>query len=321
MRFNYIIAGGTAGYYRAAYSDVCGLDNVMYYSSYIDGIQSKFKRFLVRANFNIKLNRFLKTPLRKIVNPWLFPNRFGNKNLCFLFFECEFAVLNSDYPAYLRRRYPGAKLVLYMQDVVSSLPYYDMGKYKKEFDLILSYDKGDCRRYGLQYYPTPYSKLELKATSNERIDVFFCGASKDRYNEIIDAYKKCTEEGLKCKFFITDVPSDKQIVGDGLIYNKTISYKENLSYVAQSKCILEIMQKGANGNTFRLWEAIMYDKHLLTNNTDVVESRYYSPDFVHIVNESVPISGWIDKKVVIPASVKCMLSPTRMLEFIEQTIV
>jgi len=85
LKYNYIIAGGCAEYYEVAYSDLKNLSNVIYYSGYIDGIHSKLKRLLARINFNIRLNKFVKTPLRKVVNPWLFPNTFDGENLCFIF--------------------------------------------------------------------------------------------------------------------------------------------------------------------------------------------------------------------------------------------
>lgn len=318
LKYNYIIAGGNAEYYNVAYSDLRDLPNVVYFSGYIDGIHSRIKRLLARVNFNIRLNRWMKTPLRKVVNPWLFPHKFDGENLCFIFFECQYAVINTDYIEYLRKKYPNAKFVLYMQDLVSSLPYYDINRYKRVFDLILSYDKGDCERYGLLYYPTPYSKISMQQTITEDIDVFFCGASKNRYDEIISAYRKCTSEGLKCKFFVTGVPVDKQVAGEGLVYNRPITYKENLAYISKSKCILEILQKNASGYSLRLWEAIMYDKHLLTNNTSVVESKYYCSEFIHLTNDNSPMSDWINNDMIIPSEYKSVLSPKNFLNFIDQ---
>ena len=318
LKYNYIIAGGSADYYHVAYSDLDDLPNVIYYSGYIDGINSRIKRLLARINFNIRVNKFVETPLRKFVNPWLFPNTFDGDNLCFVFFECQYAIINSDYIQYLRQHYPKAKLVLYMQDIVASLPYYDISKYKKIFDLILSYDKGDSERYGLLYYPTPYSKKHLKKIITEDIDVFFCGASKNRYDEIISAYRKCTSQGLKCKFFVTGVPADKQVGGKGLIYNTPITYEENLAYIAKSKCILEIIQKNAKGYSLRLWEAITYDKHLLTNNTSIVECNCYHPESIHLISDNHPMEDWINNEVVIPTSYKNALSPMHFLSFIEQ---
>lgn len=322
FKYNYIIAG-SSGFYEVAYSDLFNMPNVVYFRSYIDGINSNIKRFLLRVNFNIKVNKLISTPFGKLVYPWLFSHSFkANRPLCFIFFGTQFAVINTGYLDYLRKKYPNAKLVLYMQDIVASLPYYDIVSYKKRFDLVLSYDKGDCERYNLKYYPTPYSKIDISKLPkiNEDIDVFFCGAGKTRYPAIFDTYRKCIDQGLKCKFFLIGVPFEKRIVGDGLIYDKRLSYEENLGYVIQSKCILEIMQEHADGFTPRLWESIMYDKHLLTNNDNIKKTIYYNSDNIHIINEVEKIDRWINNKVEIDNSIKDEKSPQHLIEYIEQII-
>lgn len=323
LKYNYIIAGGS-GFYKVAYSDLYNLPNVAYFCNYIDRIDSRFKQLLLRINFNLKLNRFLKTPFRKIAYPWLFPHSFKAKRpLCFIFFGTQFAVINTSYIEYLRKCYPDVKLVLYMQDIVASLPYYDIESYKKRFDLVLSYDKGDSRRYGLEYYPTPFSKIDiakLPIVAPNNIDVFFCGAGKTRFPAIFDIYRKCISQGLKCCFFLTGIPQGKRIVGEGLIYDQRISYEENLAYGAKSKCILEIMQENADGYTPRLWEAMMLGKHLLTNNSVIENSVYYNPNCIHMVSEGIPFCDWINQKCEYGKNLKEEKSPTRLLEYIEQKL-
>lgn len=318
FKYNYIIAGGQ-GFYKIAYSDIKDLPNVVYFCNYIDGVKPRLKQWLVRINFNLKINQFIKVPLKKIVYPWLFPYSFKEKRpLCFIFFGVQFAVINTDYIEYLRKRYPDAKFVLYMQDIIASLPYYDIESYKKRFDLILSYDKGDCKRYNLEYFSTPFSKIDIARLPkvNEDIDVFFCGAGKNRYPEIFDAYRQFIRQGLKCKFFLVGVPYDKRIEGDGLIYDKRISYEENLAYVAKSKCILEIMQEDADGYTPRLWEAILFDKHLITNNTDIKESPYIQFDGIHILDECKSFA-FLNDKIAYPMRIKEEKSPVNLLLKIE----
>ena len=273
-KYNYVIAG-SGGFYEVAYYDLMQMPNVKYYKGYTDGIKGRTKQMLCRLCFNLVVNKYISTPFRRIVFPWLFPSNFETqKPLCYLFFGNQFAVINTGYIEYLRKKHPDAKFVLYMQDIVSSLPYYDIESYKQRFDLILSYDRGDCERYNLTYFPTPYSYYPIQNPKKEDIDVFFCGAAKTRYKTILNVYQRLVEQGLKCKFFIIGVPKDEQIHGEGLIYDQRISYIENLEYVASSKCILEIMQENADGFTPRLWEAIMYDKLLLTNNKLIHQSNY-----------------------------------------------
>ena len=321
FKYNYVVVGGS-NYYEVAYANLLSLPNVAYFKSYLDGIKSNVIKILLRINFNLHLNKYIPTPFRKIVFPLLFQHHFSNdKPICFIFFESQFAIYNTRYIEYLKRKYPGSKFVLYMQDLVSSLPYYDINSYKYRFDLIFSYDKGDCKKYSLHYFPTPYSYYNISnLDKKESIDVYFCGAGKTRYKAIFEVYKRCVREKLKCKFFITGVPKSERIQGEGLIYDCPITYIENLSYVAASKCVLEIMQENADGYSLRLWEAMMYNKHLLTNNHHIINSDFYFKEFIHFVSETKPFDNWINTQVCYPESLRESKSPIWLLREIENLI-
>lgn len=318
LKYNFVIAGGT-GFYDAAYSGLKNLPNVRYHSSMLSGVTSKLIRFLIRINFNLKLNRLIRTPFRRIVYKHLYPCSFNNSNpICFIFFESHFAVINTSFITYLKEVYPTAKIVLYMQDIIASLPYYNVEDYRNKFDLIVSYDKGDCDKYAFLYHPTPFSRIDFQI-SEEEIDVFFCGAAKTRYKTILDTYSRLTNNGLKCKFYITGVPEEFRIQGEGLYYDHPITYLQNLKYVAQSKCILEVMQVNADGFTPRLWEAIMYDKHLLTNNSYIQDSIYWNPQAIHLLDDCGDFS-FIKEKISYSNDIKITKSPINLLHFIEQNL-
>lgn len=319
FKYNYVIAGGT-GYYETAYSELFRLVNVVYHPTYVSGIKSSFLRMVLRLNFNLKINRFIKSPLKFVAYPLLYPHSFKEqKPLCYIFFQTQYAVINSSYLEYLRKRYHGVKIVLYMQDIVASNCRYDIDNYRDRFDCSLSYDKGDSIKYGLRYYPTPYSRIELKHQFTQVIDVFFCGAGKSRYQAIFDVYCRLNELGYKCKFFITGVPKDKRLVCDDIIYDKPISYVENLKYVMSSKCVLEVMQDNADGFTPRLWEAIMYDKHLLTNNKSIKYSVYWTSNGIHIIDESLDFD-FLSQSVKYPRELKESKSPIFLLQEIESLL-
>lgn len=321
LKYNYVIAGGS-GFYLSAYRDLFDLENVSYHCGYANEKHSSLVNFLLRFDFNLKVNKYIKTPLRLITYPLMYPHTFkDDKPECYLFFESQFAVINTNYIEYLRKTKPGVKLVLYMQDIVSSLPYYNMEDYKNRFDLIISYDKGDCGKYGLTYYPTPYSAIrDNDMGCNKDIDVFFCGAAKTRYQTILDVYKKCSNKGLKCLFYITGVPDEAKIDGKGLVYDTPITYDENISFVKRSKCILEIMQKNADGYTPRLWESFFYGTHLLSNNSSICKSEYYATNSIHFLEDIESIESWINEHVTINDTLIQSKSPITMLKFIDNTL-
>jgi hypothetical protein len=320
LKYNYILAG-VDRYYSSVYKDLQNKPNIKCYKSYIDGIKSKFIQLIVRATFNIRLNKYIQTPFKHFTYPMILRNNFKDRrSICYIFLENQYAVINTSYIDYLKRKYTNAKFVLYMQDLVSSLPYYNINEYKNKFDLILSYDKGDCEKYKLEFYPTPYSTFDgLQHSTKEKSDVFFCGYAKQRFRTILDVYDKCSNAGLKCLFFIMGVSIENQVKRKGIIYNTPISYEENIAYVKQSRCILEIMQDNATGFTLRLWESITYDKHLLSNNKSIRNSNFYNPDNVHFVQDQDSYD-WITKEVIYSDEIKKSLSPLSLIERIDSLL-
>lgn len=320
MKYNYVIVG-CGGYYSVGYHDIMSLDNVKYFSSMKEGVDSKFSLMIQRLTFSEQVNRLVSYPFASYTYPRLFPFHFKEERpLVFIFFGNTQYVYQSTYLDYLRKRYPEAKFVLYMQDVIARNFKLNFESVRDKFDLILSYDKRDCNKYGLVYHPTPYSMYSIPENNAiEPFDVFYCGSAKTkaRYEAIFDMYNKCHEQGLKCKFYIVGAPREARIISDEIIYDQPLSYVENLQYVQKSKCILEVQQENADGYTPRLWESIVYDKHLLTNNTNIVNSEYYNHQSIHLLSEMDEIGKWVNTSISNTLDLKNRLSPLHLLQKIE----
>lgn len=79
---------------------------------------------------------------------------------------------------YLKRNYPDAKFAIYYQDLIATHPHTDINWIKQHFDLVLSYDYNDAERYGILYYPTPYSSIPVETGIGTEKDLYFLGATK-----------------------------------------------------------------------------------------------------------------------------------------------
>lgn len=322
FKYNYVIFGA-GGYYLYGYRDIMSLSNVVYHSSFYEGFKSFFSQQIVRLNFSKRVNSFVKNPFECYVNPRLYPFSFvNNKPICFLYFV-NYYILNSSYIDYLHRTYPSAKHVLFFQDLVESNGWMDVAKMREFMDLLISYDMGDCKKYGLEFHPTPMSKVFIPTNNElEESDIYFCGYAKCRYPIIHKLYKEYCKLELKCDFNLMGMPSNIEKI-DGIKYHdKPFTYLENLQHVIKSKCILEIMQDGADGFTPRLWEAIMYDRHLLTNNQVVKTSNFFQSEAIHDIAElgSSDICSILERPVSWDETSKNKLSPIHLLQFIDKKI-
>jgi hypothetical protein len=324
IKYNYVIAGGS-GFYEVAYHDAIILENVRYFNYREKCFRSsRFVKGCLQLAFQEKKNRFLYILFSLILYPWLLRFRFkDDKPLVFIFFNGWELFFQSTYFLYLKKHYPQAKFILYLQDVVAKQhKRFDIKKAQAIFDLIISYDKGDSEKYGAKYYPTPYSTFSINGNNSTltQSDVYFCGKGKNRLPTIIDLYNRLTKSGLKCDFVLMDVPESKRIQAPGIQYRDEIPYTENLRHVLKTRCILEVMQQDADGFTPRLWESIMYDKHLISNNSLLSSSPYYRPNGMHLLSDlEIPLD-WIASAPYYEQSLKDSLSPLRLLQFIENNL-
>lgn len=305
---------GSQGYYSVAWHDAAKATGITYFNSMLVGCHNTLQRLLTRWCFSLRWGKLCPPILRQQIYNRLLPiSETTGENCFFLFFESWYAVYTTDYIDYLRHRYPKAQLVLYLQDVVSSNPCFEQEIIRRRFNRILTYDKGDAMRYDLQYAPTPYSRLDIaEADASVKCDVFFCGHAKNRLPRIMQAYEAIKQAGLTCRFYITGVPRNEQKVLPDIIYNTPMPYTEIVRHIAGCKAILEIMQRDADGYTARLWEAISYNKHLLTDNRSIRNSCFDSPA-IHLIDESLDY-----RSILLPArypeSLRSKLSPLRWLQ-------
>lgn len=315
-RYNYCIFGG-GGFYEYAYADLKQYENVRYYQDPSEAINSRWGDFLCRLTFSPKLNKFVKYPFKKTTFRYLANVSFKDTNtpIVFVLFRSYFRWVNSGFVEYLKQRYPSCKTVLYYQDLVKVNGYINLEYAKKHIDLILSYDQGDCEKYGFVYHPTPYSLVNIKDSDKYPVsDVFFCGKAKSRFGKVKSIYQKLQEQGLKCCFVVTGVTEEEREELPGMIYSEGISYLDNIRFEQNTKCILEIMQDDASGFTPRVWESIAYDKHLLTNNASLEYSEFFNSNYMHQLAEIGDVLSWINEPVSYGIEEKKQMSPTHFLE-------
>lgn len=323
LNYNYIYTGDNK-WGEVFFSDLFGMEGFKYFQTEKDNL-SIFQKLLQMAHYSRKVRRLIGTPFKHIVYRHLFTHKFDNNTpICIIFQGNKTKFFNDpNFISELRKRNPNGKLVLYMIDLVSKNKELDPEYCNRVFDLIVTYDKKDAEKYGWVYVPTPFSKVELSGVKEyPETAVYFCGSAKERLDELIKFYDLCDAKGIKCNFYLPDKIDDGLKCRDGIHYSTILKYKENLCRLSRAKCNLELMQDGAVGFTPRLWEAIMYDKHLVSNNKAIKESPYYYEEGIHFIDEGIDaISEKIQKPIVYPNEIKALLSPKHLLRVIDQELV
>lgn len=286
-----------------------------------------------RLCYNPRLNKRLSIPFKHCWTPLFLRSVKGQHN-CFLIMENWIRLEPATHLLqYLRSHYPDSKIVFFAQDLVDRVcdlytdKPIDVDYVKKYTDLFITYDHIDAEKYNLTYHPTVYSSVQVAIDDTiPYTDVFFLGRDKGRLGLLADMCKQFTKNGLKCCFFILDVPLEQQIECPGIYYiDHPISYKKNLQYISRTKCIVELLQPNARSATFRMWEAIVFNKKLLTNNPEAASSPFFHPAYVSVFDKKEDIDfTFVRQGERSPFGLgnpfKSAIRPDTILSFIEQQL-
>ena len=142
------------------------------------------------------------------------------------------------------------------------------------------------------FSPMDFQAYEQLVGSDSKVDVFFLGEEKG------DRLERLSE--LRTMFDGAGVKHDLRLVRKrhGRRYSKAekaqtteyMSYFEYLRHIRESKAILELVSAGQSGITQRPYEALFFQKKLITTCTEVQNYDFYCSDNVLVINQEIPLS-------------------------------
>lgn len=200
-------------------------------------------------------------------------------------------------PAYiqaLKEHYPKACFVLVLVNALSEYPkLVDWVKnVEEEYDFVYTCNKKDAIDNGWRYRPDCYtprviSKAAIAKTSS--CDLLFLGADKGRAKLAYKIFKRLSNQGIKCKFYILGNNSYGIRDKDFVFLNKPMSYADYLSLVGGASAILELVANNERFCTLRTMEALSYGKLLITNNTSIINEPFYKENQIMVIGNEEDI--------------------------------
>lgn len=327
-KYNYIILGADWDLYLFSYSDLFGKANVKYIADSFPPANS-LKGFIYRLHFHPKINSIINLPGKELWNKSYFDVNFETiKPLCFIIFS-NWIEKNIDIIGFIRKKHPTAKIVCMMQDLVSTkhLRYsrseFDGNRLNELCDLVISFDQGDCAKYGYIYHSLVFSSFHGTIEDMPQSDIYMLAKAKNRLKVIYEVYDILHDANLKIDMILTGVPALQQRKNTQIKYSDSgLTYAQNLQHILHTRCILEIMQKGGIGYTQRGCEAVCLDKKLLTNNPRIIEAPFYNPNYISSFDNPKDIDKDFLTSLKVNQTIdyhyKEKMSPIELLNFIEQ---
>jgi len=220
-----------------------------------------------------KLFSRLNLPTSKFFESWT--KEFNNYKMIILHAN----EINRTVPIWLRKNeYKGRIIYWYWNPVQNCISPKKIDKSKCE---LWSFDPLDCINYNLNFNTTYYIKEFCKNSMELKYDVFFIGQDKGRILYLNKLEASLNKLGITTLFWIVK----DQTSNIDYPFREKLSYEKSLTYVAQSKAIIDYVQEGQSGQTLRAMEALFFKKKLITNNIAIKECDFYLCQNIFILGE------------------------------------
>lgn len=292
--------------------------------------RTEYKNIMLKAirkiHLNEKINKIINLPFKYI---WYDLNKikFNNEDEYFLlitpdtFFIYDKSIFNK-----LNKRKNIHLIFLIFDSIEAKTPICKKIKENLEaidWDYAFTFDYEESIKYNIDYLDEAYySKPEIADIEGiENTDAYYLGALKPGREDLtIKLFQKLYNNDVKSKFDLFRYNGiEKSIENDCVNYMETRKpYREFLPDICKTNCIIEILQEGQKGQTLRYFEAVCFNKKLLTNNNNIKNLKFYNEKYMKVYNDLNDIDiNWIKKKENIDYGYNNEFSPLNLLERIK----
>lgn len=194
------------------------------------------------------------------------------------------------------------------------------------WDKIYTYDYYDSIEFGWTYIGRNYfstSKLpSANSTPTIKSDLFFVGGIKGSKEKLLfNLYETILNNNLKPNFYLFCYNDnqlhelEKKYPSYKILYRDWQKYDNIINSIQETNCIIEILQENQKTQSIRYFEALYFNKKLLTNNSNIINLPYYNPEYMRYFNNIEDIDfEWLKKDIKVDYHYQNDFSPTNYLK-------
>lgn len=276
------------------FDDLQGEDRAILRYSILRPINNRLIKFIRRVHHSQKINRIKYLPFKYFWYDFHDVLSLATEIKCIVVIDLalENPVL-LDILEKSRNKNPDIKIFLYYLNSIGSDGKQKRGDLRNaidnaqkfKFDDIYSFDIDDANKFGMRYLGfNYYSWHSIKINPKPQYDLYYIGRSTlDRNDLFYNVYKALISNDCNFDFYIKPRNAEEpRLPGVKYIESEVRSYHDILNDLQNSKCILEILREKQKGPSLRYFEAVCYNKKLLTTNPEIVNFPYYDNRFMKI---------------------------------------
>lgn len=162
-----------------------------------------------------------------------------------------------------------------------------MNSYKKYFDRIFSFNPPDVKKYKFVFLTNCFfnTLFENKVSVNNTYkEIYYLGMwSPDRDKSIdnLNQFLNNSSYKLNAYFNIASYRNRKNY--DGIeFHTQVLDYEDYIKKILKKDVIIDLVYQNHKGLSFRFFEALYFNKKIITNNYDVENYDFYNPNNIYI---------------------------------------
>ncbi|MEC3878247.1 hypothetical protein [Parapedobacter sp. 10938] len=174
------------------------------------------------------------------------------------------------------------KTVGYQWDGLSRFP--EVYKRISLFDRFFVFDPNDAvHTQALPVTNFYTNSFDVSSSKKHESDVYYVGTyMKRRASQLEEIITTLQHQGLSVKYHICKFKSRKPSFKYLETTSFELGYHENLQFAFNSKILLDVPTTHHNGLSFRIFEAIGFEKKLITTNKAVKHYDFYHPNNIFV---------------------------------------
>lgn len=181
------------------------------------------------------------------------------------------------------------KYIAYLYDSTERFPVEHL--LEGLFDKIFSFDGNDVKKYGFEHISNYIylPKQEIKPQQSFKHKVFIVIAADERLAVLNKVAGELDNLKISYKFIVVNSRQPQGLNPKIEYRKKAIWHDELMTYLNDSEIFLDLVRDGHNGLSFRVFEAMAYQKKLITTNASIKNYDFYNPNNIMVIDAGNPV--------------------------------
>jgi len=191
-----------------------------------------------------------------------------------------------------------------------------------EFDFIGTFDPKDAAEYGFEYCNSLYSKVLDLPKVAPSYDICYIGNIKDRLPRILEFREFAQKNGTHSLMKLAQCnEKQRRLLPPEAVLEREMSYPRSLMLTNQANCIFDMTPEGQTGVTLRYYEAIVYNKKLLTNNRAIENMPFFDERYIKFYDDAQDVDwNWVKAVEDVDYGYDGTFSPVKLLATMEKQL-